>query len=89
MYDHPGIKPLEYKRVGENYDPVLNKKCNYWRITNMPVLMPGKDDLIQFTIIYRPLKGFEQKTFIKIAKVKMKQGELNIKEKDFKSYIVK
>jgi hypothetical protein len=89
MYDHPGIKPLEYKRVDENYDPVLNKKCNYWRITNMPLLMPGKDDLIQFTIIYRPRTGFEQKTFIKIAKVKMKQGELNIKEKDFKSYIVK
>lgn len=89
MYDHPGIKPLEYKRVGENYDPVRNKKCNYWRITNMPVLMPAKDDLIQFTIIYRPKTGFEQKTFIKIAKVNMNQGNLNIKEKDFKSYIVK
>lgn len=89
MYDHEGRKPISYKRIGESYDPVLNKKCNFWKVSNMPVLMPNQDDQIQFTIIYRPRTGFEQKTFIKIAKVKMLNGELSIKENDFKSYIVK
>lgn len=89
MTDHPGIKPLEYKRIGESYDPVLNKKCHYWKVDNIPVMMPNRDDMIQFTIIYRPKTGYEQKTFIKIAKVNMNKGSLTIKEKDFKSYIVK
>ncbi len=86
--DIPGVKAVERIRVTTKYDSVKNKKCDYYKIKNMPVLMKDKNDMIQITIVDWLSFGAGEKT-LRIAKVPLKGGFVDIRDKDFKSYIVK
>lgn len=86
--DIPGVKPVERVRISTVYDSVKNKKCDYYKIKNMPVMKADKSDLIQITIVDWLTFGAGEKT-LRIAKVPLKNGTVDIREKDFKSYIVK
>lgn len=86
--DIPGVKAVERVRLSTTFDSVKNKKCDYYVIKNMPVMKADKSDLIQITIVDWLTFGTGEKS-LRIAKVPLKNGAVDIRDKDFKSYIVK
>jgi len=83
----PGYKPISRERLNVVYDPVKNQKCEYFKIHDFPVLKTDKSDVVQINIIDQEQYGMGKK-LLRTAIVPLVNGEVSIKNSDFKSRIV-
>lgn len=86
--DIPGLKPVERKNIKHTYDPIKGKSCDFYKIDNLPSVMPKKNDLMRVTIIDKQTSGAGEKK-LRVAIKPLVHGKLTIHDSDFKSLVVK